>query len=362
MTPVFRFAPSPNGDLHLGHALSALLNFEVAKASNGRFLLRIEDIDPARCRPEYEAGIYEDLTWLGLTWEEPVRRQSEHVGEYRAALEGLKARGLVYPAFLSRAEVKARVQAFEADGGTWPRDPDQTPLYPTEERGLDPEIASRRIAGGERHMWRLDVERAMAAVAFLATPPSALPGISPSRGENGKTLAPSPKLTSSAGHATLRVSERVPHPLSPLEGEMPGRAEGGNPAYNATKPPLTWTETGTGIQQTIPADPSVWGDVVLWRWDAPSSYHLSVVLDDALQGITHVVRGLDLYHTTPVHRLLQGLLGLPQPVYHHHRLLMDDQGEKLSKSLGSTGLRALREAGATPSEIRRRIGIDRLIA
>ena len=293
MTPVFRFAPSPNGDLHPGHALSALLNFEMARASNGRFLLRIEDIDPARCRPEYEAGIYEDLTWLGLTWEEPVRRQSEHVGEYRAALEGLKARGLVYPAFLSRAEVKARVQAFEADGGTWPRDPDQTPLYPTEERGLDPEIALRRITGGERHMWRLNVERAMAEVA---------------------------------------------------------------------SPPLTWTETGTGIQQTIPADPSVWGDVVLWRWDAPSSYHLSVVLDDALQGVTHVVRGLDLYHATPVHRLLQRLLGLPQPVYHHHRLLLDDQGEKLSKSLGSTGLRALREAGATPSEIRRRIGIDRLIA
>jgi glutamyl-Q tRNA(Asp) synthetase len=290
--PVFRFAPSPNGDLHLGHALSALLNFEMARAAGGRFLLRIEDIDPARCRPEYEAAILEDLAWLGMTWEEPVRRQSEHVDTYAAALDELRKRGLVYPAFLSRAEVKARVAAFEAGGRQWPRDPDGTPHYPLEERRQDPDIAARRIAVGERHMWRLDMEKA----------------------------------------------------LGGLQDE------------------LGWIETGSGESHVVPADPSAWGDVVLWRWDAPSSYHLSVVLDDALQGVTHVVRGRDLYHATPVHRLLQVLFGLPQPIYHHHRLLLDENGEKLSKSLRSTGLRALRESGVTPSDIRSRIGLDRLLA
>jgi glutamyl-Q tRNA(Asp) synthetase len=302
MAPVFRFAPSPNGELHLGHALSALLNFEMARTSGGRFLLRIEDIDLARCRPEYEAGIYEDLHWLGLAWEEPVRRQSEHVAEYRTALERLRSRGLVYPAFLSRADVKARVAAAETEGRAWPRDPDGTPLYPTDERGLDPELTARRIAAGERHMWRLDMERALSDVASAVLPPS--------------------------------TSTRT----------------------------LAWTETSSGRPEIVPADPSVWGDVVLWRWDAPSSYHLSVVLDDALQGITHVVRGRDLYYATPVHRLLQVLLGLPAPVYHHHALLLDESGEKLSKSTGSTGLRTLRQAGIDPVDIRRRIGFDRLPA
>jgi glutamyl-Q tRNA(Asp) synthetase len=354
MTPVFRFAPSPNGDLHLGHALSALLNFDMAKAAGGRFLLRIEDIDPVRCRPEHEKGIYEDLRWLGLTWEAPVRRQSEHVQEYRAALDQLRARGLVYPAFLSRAEVKARVATLEAKGSAWPRDPDGTPLYPTEERALDPEVAERRIAAGERHMWRLNVERAIMSVAPVAVPPSGLPAISPSRGESDSRHWPRTTLD-----ASTRASGR-PHPLSPLEGEMPGRAEGGIP--RTASEDLTWTETASGTPESIPVDPSIWGDVVLWRWDAPSSYHLSVVLDDALQGVTHVVRGRDLYHATPIHRLLQILFDLPQPIYHHHRLLTDENGEKLSKSLGSTGLSALRDSGATPSDIRRRIGIGPFVA
>ena len=289
MAPIFRVAPSPNGELHLGHALSAWLNYEMARQSGGRFLLRIEDIDPARCRPEYETQIYEDLAWLGLEWEEPVRRQSEHIEFYRSGLETLKRQGLVYPAFLSRAEVKARVAAFETDGGAWPRDPDGTPHYPLEERSIDPELAAGRIAVGDRHMWRLNMERAL-----------------------------------------LIPEER----------------------------PLSWLETGTGTPETMDGDPSVWGDVVLWRWDAPSSYHLSVVMDDALQGITHVVRGLDLMPSTPVHRLLQALLDLPVPEYHHHRLLLDDEdGEKLAKSRRSTGLRALREAGVTPSAIRSRIGL-----
>ena len=293
MTPVFRFAPSPNGALHLGHALSALLNFDSARAAGGRFLLRIEDIDPARCRPEYEARIDDDLRWLGLEWEEPVRRQSEHVGEYRAALEGLKARGLVYPAFLSRAEVKAHVEDYEKNCGRWKRDPDGTPHYPAFERDLDPAEAAARIARGERHMWRLNTDKALAAL----------------------------------GRTSLRPAG------------------------------LAWTETGSGASQAMPANPGLWGDVVLWRWDAPSSYHLSVVLDDALQGVTHVVRGMDLFHATHVHRLLQDLLGLPAPVYRHHPLMTDAAGQKLSKSIASTGLRALREAGETPSGIRRLVGL-----
>lgn len=293
MTPpleraVFRFAPSPNGELHLGNALSAILNSDMAEEADGRFLLRIEDIDPARCRPEYETQIYDDLHWLGLDWEQPVRRQSEHVAEYQAALDGLKARGLVYPAFLSRGEVKARVTDYEKNCGRWKYDPNGTPHYPTFERNLDPDEAAARIERGDRHMWRLNVEKAIAA-----------------------------------------------------------------PACGS----LTWTETNAGTARQTPANPSVWGDVVLWRWDAPSSYHLSVVLDDALQGVTDVVRGMDLFHATHVHRLLQELLGLRAPTYHHHPLIKDETGQKLSKSIASTGLRALREAGETPSAIRRLLGL-----
>jgi glutamyl-Q tRNA(Asp) synthetase len=288
MTPVFRFAPSPNGELHLGHALSAMLNRDMACEKNGRFLLRIEDIDPQRCRPEFEAQIFEDLRWLGLSWEEPVRRQSEHLDVYRDALERLRALGLVYPAFLSRSEVKRRVADRVAQGGEWPRDPDGTPLYPTEERDLNPAVAASRIAAGDRHLWRLNMDRAIE-----------------------------------------RLGSRR----------------------------LDWLEIAGAAPQHIPAEAALWGDVALWRWDAPSSYHLSVVVDDALQGVTHVVRGRDLYWSTPVHRLLQHLLDLPEPTYLHHRLLLDDNGQKLSKSAQSTGLRALRQAGETPSDIRRRIGL-----
>lgn len=287
MTPVFRFAPSPNGALHLGHAYSALLNQDMARETGGRMLLRIEDIDPQRCRPEFESQIYDDLQWLGLDWERPVRRQSDHIAAYRAALDQLVERELVYPAFLSRAAVKSRVSEAEAAGGIWPRDPDGTPLYPTEERMQNRLQAQARIADGERHLWRLDMDKACAHL-----------------GQN-----------------------------------------------------LRWTETGSGRVETISADPQVWGDVVLWRRDAPSSYHLSVVVDDALQGVSHVVRGLDLYWATPVHRLLQTLLDLPEPLYHHHRLILDESGHKLSKSIGSTGLRSLRLAGLSPSDIRRRIGL-----
>lgn len=285
--PVFRFAPSPNGRLHLGHALSALLNADMAKATGGRLLLRMEDIDIGRCTPEFETAIYDDLAWLGLTWEEPVRRQSEHLDDYRAELDRLIADGLAYPAFMTRGEVKARAAQSEAAGKAWPRDPDGAPHYPNDDRYLAASIRQQRIAAGERHVWRLDMERAVASV----------------------------------------------------------------------KTALTWIETGDGQTGEIIADPGVWGDVVLWRSDAPSSYHLSVTVDDAVQGITHVVRGLDLFHATSVHRLLQTLLDLPSPSYHHHRLILDADGRKLSKSQGDTALSELRKAGRTSDAIRRLVGL-----
>ncbi len=282
---VFRFAPSPNGLLHLGHALSAMLNHDLAAACGGRFLLRIEDIDPARSRPEFEAAIYRDLAWLGLDWERPVRRQSEHLAFYAEALERLKAMGVLYPGFLSRGEVKARVVAHEAAGGVWPRDPDGAPLYPTEERALDRARALAWIAEGRQHAWRLDMDRARA-------------------------LAPDA---------------------------------------------LDWSEAGAGPEGEtgiVAAKPERWGDVILSRPDAPASYHLAVVLDDAVQGITDVVRGQDLFHATAVHRLLQSLLGLPAPAYTHHGLVSGPDGRKLSKSNQDTGIAAYRDKGVSPAGIR----------
>lgn len=286
-SPVFRFAPSPNGLLHLGHALSALMNHDMARAQNGRFLLRIEDIDVARCTPEFEEMIYRNLAWLGISWETPVRRQSEHFDFYRQALARLQDMGLVYPAFMTRGEVKARVSDYERDGAIWPRDPDGSPLYPEDDRHRGEAERQRLIAEGVRHAWRLDMAKALAMI---------------------------------------------------------GR-------------PLSWHETGEDEARQIAADPGQWGDVVLSRSDAPSSYHLSVVMDDALQGITHVVRGQDLFAATAVHRLLQVLLDLPEPIYHHHRLVLDDEGRKLSKSEGSTGIAALRDEGLFPDDIRRLVGL-----
>ena len=283
--PTFRFAPSPNGELHLGHAYSALLNARMAKTAAGRLLLRIEDIDTARCTPEFEAGIYRDLEWLGIEWEEPVRRQSEHFEEYGRLLDELIAGELVYPAFMSRGEMRAYIAEAEARGRTWPRDPDGVPLYP----GLDKAISLRkrrwRMAQGEPFAWRLDTAAAMARV--------------------GRSLA--------------------------------------------------WTEF-SGPEKVsarkVEARPELWGDVVLARRDTPTSYHLSVVADDALQGVSHVVRGMDLFAATGIHRLLQELLGLPEPAYFHHRLILGPDGRKLSKSFRDTGLSALRNAGRTPDEIR----------
>ncbi|MFS8045452.1 tRNA glutamyl-Q(34) synthetase GluQRS [Rhizobium sp. BR 314] len=283
----FRFAPSPNGPLHLGHALSAILNCEMAEKAGGDFLLRIEDIDQTRCTPDFEKGIYTDLSWLGLRWQEPVRRQSEHFPAYQEALQILIERSLVYPAFLTRREVKARVAAFEANGAPWPRDPDGTPLYPPDDRERSDDERRRLLASGMKHAWRLDMEKALTAIVE----------------------------------------------------------------------PLHWQESGDGETGAISANPATWGDVVLSRSDAPSSYHLSVVVDDAVQGITHVVRGLDLFHATSIHRLLQTLLGLPEPLYHHHRLFLGSDGKKLSKSMGDTGIAEWRRQGWSPAELRRRIGL-----
>jgi glutamyl-Q tRNA(Asp) synthetase len=288
MPPVFRFAPSPNGYLHLGHAFSALLNFDLSKEADGRFLLRIEDIDATRCRPEFETAIYQDLAWLGMTWEEPARRQSDHLAAYREALDKLSAQGLIYPSFESRTEI-ARLVAEREANGTWPRDPDGAPHYPG---------SARLLSSGER------------AGLFESDVPYAL------------------RLDMAAACA--------------LAGD------------------LGWTELGDGPDGetgTVAARPQAWGDVILARKETPTSYHLSVVVDDALQGVTQVVRGQDLFWSTSVHRLLQWLLGLPQPAYRHHRLLLDDSGRKLSKSTAATGLRELRAGGATPAEIRRLVGL-----
>jgi len=288
-TPVFRFAPSPNGYLHVGHALSALLNFDMARAAGGKLLLRIEDIDETRCRPEYEQAIFEDLAWIGIEWEQPVRRQSEHLDDYRTALAKLEAQGLLYPSFESRAEIAALVAEREG-AGAWPRDPDGAPLYPGHAKALKPSERERRIDAGERYALRLD----MAA-------------------------------------ASARAGE------------------------------LAWMEAGQGPdgeRGPVRAAPAAWGDVVLARKEAPTSYHLAVAVDDAIQGVTDVVRGQDLFFATSVHRLLQALLGVTAPTYHHHRLLLDGDGKKLSKSTQATGLRELRAQGATPADIRRMVGLS----
>jgi glutamyl-Q tRNA(Asp) synthetase len=289
-TRVFRFAPSPNGYLHLGHAYSALLNDDMARAADGRLLLRIEDIDAARCRPEYEAAILEDLHWLGIAWQPNVRRQSEHFDDYQAAVTRLEAMGLLYPSFESRSEIAALV-AERDRAGRWPRDPDGVPLYPGRARKMPMTERERRRREGEPFALRLAMDAAVARAGVL-----------------------------------------------------------------------TWNETGLGPQGQsgiVAAAPQMWGDVVLARKEAPTSYHLAVAIDDALQGVTDVVRGQDLFWSTAIHRLLQALLGLPEPTYHHHRLIVDGAGRKLSKSTLATSLRELRAAGATPVDVRRMVGLGR---
>lgn len=287
--PVFRFAPSPNGELHLGHALSALTGFEMARRLGGRFLLRIEDIDVARTRPEYVEAIFEDLAWLGISWEEPVLRQSEHFDDYRAAAEELDRLGLLYRCYRTRADLAASLSA-------WPEavDPEGAlRISRRQGRSSEVDVVQRRTADRPFAL-RLDMSRALAAV-----------------------------------RERTRANE-----LSFAE-----------------------TDASGALARRIQAQPERWGDVVIVRKDIPASYHLAVVVDDARQGVTHVTRGLDLLAATDVHRVLQVLLGLPEPVYHHHRLIAEAGGRKLSKSARDTSLRTIRAAGATPQDVRRLIGL-----
>ncbi len=295
---VTRFAPSPNGWLHAGHAFSALFAASFAQRHGGRFLLRIEDIDFTRARDEFVRGIFDDLAWLGLRWEEPVRFQRPHTALYCRALRRLREMGVLYPCHCTRRALRAATAADD-----WPRDPDGAPVYPGTCRvlaGADSDAPCARL--GEWPLreplppaWRLDMNRALALA-----------------------------------HDKLNGA------------------------------PLTWREEGEGPhgeRGLLRADEGEldvrrWGDVILGRRDIGVSYHVAVVIDDALQGITHVTRGQDLFHATAIHRLLQVLLDLPEPAYVHHRLITDAEGRKLSKSAGDRSLKALRESGVSARELK----------
>jgi glutamyl-Q tRNA(Asp) synthetase len=277
-SPVLRFAPSPNGLLHLGHAYSALCNERIAAETNGRLLLRIEDLDRARCKTRYEAAIEEDLAWLGLRFEAPARRQSEHEDDYAGAFDRLAERRLAYPCFCTRAEVARASRSFDPDGAS---------VYSGACRALTPGNVAARIARGANPAWRLDMRRAI--------------------------------------------------------GSPPQR--------------LLWTEFGERSNPVdLDAEPERWGDVVLRGRDLAASYHLAVTVDDALQGVTDVVRGRDLLAATSVHRLLQELLDLPSPRYRHHRLVLDPEGAKLAKRRHSPTLTDLRARGVSSATVRAALG------
>jgi glutamyl-Q tRNA(Asp) synthetase len=285
-TVTTRFAPSPTGFLHLGHAYAAIMAHDLARAENGRFCLRIEDIDQGRCRPEFEAVIVEDLAWLGLAWDGPVIRQSERLAAYRAALDRLAQAGLVYPCFCTRAGIAAEISRMaSAPHGA------AAPAYPGTCRALPAGARARRMAAGEAFAWRLDV-----AAAQARTGPAQLGFLETGRGPEDQT------------------------------GQIAAR-------------------------------PEIAGDVVLGRKDSGVSYQLACVVDDAEQGVTLVSRGDDLFAATHTQRLLQALLGLPAPAYHHHRLICDPAGRRLAKRDGDQTLRALRGAGETPAGIRARLGL-----
>jgi glutamyl-Q tRNA(Asp) synthetase len=276
---VTRFAPSPTGYLHEGHAFSALTVFEAARAAGGRFLLRIEDIDRERCRPEYDAAILEDLAWLGLSWETPVRRQSEHLGAYTRALAQLRAEGLLYRCFRTRRQVLDEIARAPHGPGEGP----DHAVFRGEAVAAEREAAL--LAEGRPYAWRLSLARAR---------------------------------------------ERL------------------GPAYDA----LSYVNMDAGV---VPVTPDAGGDVVLARKGLGVAYHLAAVVDDALQDITHVIRGEDLRDAAPIHRLLQALLGLPAPAYRHHRLLHGPDGKRLAKRNGARSLRALRAGGFSPDDVRRRV-------
>ncbi|MEP9359264.1 glutamyl-Q tRNA(Asp) synthetase [Sphingomonas sp. KR3-1] len=297
-----RFAPSPTGRLHLGHAWSAIQAHDFARAAGGTFTLRIEDIDGTRSRPEHVAAILRDLEWLGLAWDGPVTFQSQRLGLYEDALARLRAMGLLYPCFCTRADIAASASAPHGPEGA---------LYPGTCRGLAAPDPSKP------HCWRLDVAR---AIQFL---PQLAGGGGPSRSDGG-------------GAAAARGGE-PPRPCTT------GFAGGPPPRGKLGEELLSWHDAFAG---RVRADPASAGDVVLARKDAPASYHLAVTIDDAAQGISHVVRGVDLFAATHVHRLLQALLGLPTPDYRHHPLLLGPDGQRLAKRHGAPSLEAMRLAGA----------------
>jgi len=283
---VTRFAPSPTGFLHLGHAYAALFAYHAAKdTANGRFLLRIEDIDAGRCRPEFETAIYEDLAWLGLEWEQPVRRQSDCMADFEAALDRLNRMGLLYPCFCTRSDIKAEIEAANGAPHLAPTGPDG-PIYPGTCRTLTDMERKTRIDNGTPFALRLDMTHAL-----------------------------------------------------------------------ETTGPLQWTDSDKG---EVVAAPELFGDVILARKDIPTSYHLSVTIDDHLQGVTLVTRGEDLFPATHVHRLLQELLGLDTPKYRHHGLLIAPDGQRLAKRDKAETIRALRENGSSPSDVRRMVGFREL--
>jgi glutamyl-Q tRNA(Asp) synthetase len=278
--PVLRFAPSPNGRLHLGHAYSALYSWNAARQLGGIALLRIEDIDLERSKPEFVAAIFQDLHWLGFSWPEPVMLQSERMDIYADAGNHLRDQGLLYPCFCSRTELAASSEG---------NDPDGAPLYPGTCRHMQRGEQIERLERGDPVQFRLDVEKAMDRVGML----------------------------------TFSV-------VGPLITDRP---------------------------QIRHARPERWGDVVLQRKGMPTSYHLSVVVDDAEQGITHVTRGRDMEAATDIHALLQMLLGLPSPIYNFHKLILNDDGKKLAKTRNSEGLADLRAKGWTPEDVRRAVGL-----
>lgn len=284
--PIFRFAPSPNGHLHLGHAYSALLNQKMAREVGGKLLLRIEDIDTTRCTPELEAQMLRDLEWIGFEWDEKPRRQSEHFDEYADVLKKLADLDLIYPSILSRGEIKKIIQAKKDSGQDWPDDPDGSPLYPGIERGFD----------------------------------------------NAKRL----ELITSVKDYALRLNTRS--------------------ARESILTTLNWAEKNNTQDKTIDANPLQWGDVIIARKGFPASYFLCCTHDDIIQGVTHVVRGKDLYHSTSIYVMLLEIFGAKKPLFHHHKLILDDNGQKLSKSKKHKSLKELRSSGITKNEILDRLG------
>lgn len=283
---ITRFAPSPTGLLHLGSAFSALVAFDLAREKGGRFLLRIEDIDTSRCRPEFEEAIYEDLDWLGIEWEEPVRIQSNHFADYDHAAQKLIRPGLTYPCFCTRTEIAEEI----ARSTSAPHGPEGA-LYPGTCRHRSLDEQNNLIAQGKTYAIRLDIAR---AVAHLA------------------------------------------------DKELAFVEEGAGP------------EAQSGPQTVVPG---LFGDVVIMRKDTPASYHLAATSDDALQGMTHIVRGQDLFFASHIQCVLQELLGLPRPHYFHHHLILDESGRRLAKRDKDMTIRALRQAGETPQSIRKRLGL-----